>query len=744
MSVSVPGFPKFIKNLAAVTLMALSSVSAFAMNGSESEGITPRMSRKITRGSGDQQFTPLASRIGFTGSSDIEFVEIEMRSPEGGWDPIWQLNMGNPVSESQLGVHVYGPETDGDVNTWSTSQHDKTYRVAGDNPNARIAHSAVSFKLLNKDIQQDAAYELIVNHRTKETGPLVRLYDPGTKSYINLQKLPQSSEFIDTTFDLKEWHVEAMLGGARGPEESLAKETSYLSFINGKSDIHSFTLKSNGATIKQVILGDATSESQLGVHVYAPEKDPGDIKTNQWSKAHEPTHYFRTAGDNLNAINKHATLSFKLPNELVQINSDYRLSVTHRSAPGAKIKMFDVRTKGFQTPMDLKPSKSFITQEFPLDSSLITNMNPQAFSLLYVAPSSHAASSTPVLSSFPIEPPQALTEEKEDSAFRTVVMTEIPSPLSVAASDSQNNNAVLLSMPSPKEVKFPFSNNYISNTSLRNNSLIDLYREKQAKKLGKKKPHLPDVDNVKKQMVESGDIYFFEQNNDGKIIGKHHTHISNATPEIRKLKNLYSFVSQHNEIAKSENLPIIMQYRGSIKVEKVPIILLDKAEGESLHRFFHLDSDIAELLSHAYDIGLQLGNFYAKYTDMDGVVVHGDAHLENIFYDRKARKVWMIDTSSISKQPIDHLGRDLSKLFNHGQESAHVSPFFYLKRNFGYEDHKNDIQKKFLLLTKMKEGFLEGIKSNAWIDPNQKIQPLLEQYINDTYNWMLNKMEKSF
>ena len=44
----------------------------------------------------------------------------------------------------------------------------------------------------------------------------------------------------------------------------------------------------------------------------------------------------------------------------------------------------------------------------------------------------------------------------------------------------------------------------------------------------------------------------------------------------------------------------------------------------------------------------------------------------------------------------------------------------------------------------MKEGFLEGIKSNAWIDPNQKIQPLLEQYINDTYNWMLNKMEKSF
>ncbi|MBP6952672.1 MAG: hypothetical protein KBD36_06335, partial [Alphaproteobacteria bacterium] len=181
MSVSVPGFPKFIKSLAAVTLMALSSVSAFAMNSSESEGITPRMSRKITRGSGDQQLTPLASRIGFTGSSDIEFVEIEMRSPEGAWDPIWQLNMGDPASESQLGVHVYGPETDGDANTWSRSQHDETYRVAGDNPDARIPHSAVAFQLLNKDIQPDAAYELIVNHRTQGVGPLVRLYDPGAR-----------------------------------------------------------------------------------------------------------------------------------------------------------------------------------------------------------------------------------------------------------------------------------------------------------------------------------------------------------------------------------------------------------------------------------------------------------------------------------------------------------------------------------------------------------------------------------
>jgi hypothetical protein len=199
-----------------------------------------------------------------------------MWSPEGGWDSIWQLNMGDPASESQLGVHVYGPETDGDANTWSRSQHDETYRVAGDNPDARIKHSAVAFQLLNKDIQPDAAYELIVNHRTQGVGPLVRLYDPGARDYINLQNLPQSSEFIDTTFDLKDWRGENMLGGARGPEESLAKEPSYLSFINGKSDIHSFTLKSNGKTIKQVILGDAQVNLNQGL-LCMPQKKIEEI-----------------------------------------------------------------------------------------------------------------------------------------------------------------------------------------------------------------------------------------------------------------------------------------------------------------------------------------------------------------------------------------------------------------------------------------------------------------------------------
>ncbi len=435
-------FSRILRNSTAVTLMALSSVSAFAMNSAEVEMSPHKVSRKPKQISGDQQLTPLPSRIGFTGSSDIEFVEIEMWSPEGGWDSIWQLNMGDPASESQPGVHVYGPETDGDANTWSKAQND-AYRVAGDNPDARIKHSAVAFQLLNKDIQPDAAYELIVNHRTQGVGPLVRLYDPGARDYINLQNLPQSSEFIDTTFDLKDWRGENMLGGARGPEESLAKEPSYLSFINGKSDIHSFTLKSNGKTIKQVILGDVTSESQPGVTVYAPEKDRGDIKTNQWSEAHEPTHYFRKAGANLNAIHRHATLSFKLPSELVKDESEYRLSVTHRSAPGAQVKMFDVGTNSYLPGRNFPSSPDFITSFFPLDPTLIKNMQPHVFSLPYAAPpsslisSSQAVSSVPhvtplapVFSSFPIEPPQALTEPgafqeiKEEIQNLEVILSE--------------------------------------------------------------------------------------------------------------------------------------------------------------------------------------------------------------------------------------------------------------------------------------------------------------------------------
>jgi hypothetical protein len=315
-------------------------------------------------------------------------------------------------------------------------------------------------------------------------------------------------------------------------------------------------------------------------------------------------------------------------------------------------------------------------------------------------------------------------------------------PSSDAASSSQSSIAASLSMPSSKELKFLSSGKYISKVSLRD-GLTGLYTEKQKRQLEKKKTKLPNVSSFRRQQLEGKSIYFFTEGDECKIIGKHHEYLLNAVPEIKDLKRVYNFVAQHNEIAKSENLPTIVQYRGSIKVEEAPIILLDKAEGASLHRFFDSDSEIAGLLSHAYNIGLQLGNFYAKYTDADGVVLHGDAHLENIFYDKEDHRVWMIDTSSISKKPIDCLKSDLNNLFNHAQPKMHQNPFFYLKRG-SYEANKNDIERKILLLTKMKEGFLEGIKNNVWVDPHQKIQPLLDSYIENSYNWMLGVLNRTF
>lgn len=311
-----------------------------------------------------------------------------------------------------------------------------------------------------------------------------------------------------------------------------------------------------------------------------------------------------------------------------------------------------------------------------------------------------------------------------------------------AASSSQGSIAASLNMVSSKELKFLSSGRYIRKVSLRD-GLIALYTEKQKRQVEKRKTKLPDVSSFRKQQLEGKSIYFFTEGDECKIIGKHHEYISNAVPEIRDLKRVYNFVAHHNKIAKSENLPTIVQYRGSIKVEEAPLILLDKAEGVPLNRFFDSDSDIAELSSHAYDIGLQLGNFYVKYTDVDGVVVHGDAHLENIFYDKEARRVWVIDTSSISKKPIDSLKSDLSNLFNHAQSKVHQNPFFYLKWS-SYEDNKNNIERKILLLTKMKEGFLEGIKNNAWVDPHQEIQPLLDSFVKSSQSWMLGVLSGTF
>ncbi|MDI9634877.1 hypothetical protein QM565_03615 [Geitlerinema splendidum] len=55
-----------------------------------------------------------------------------------------------------------------------------------------------------------------------------------------------------------------------------------LNFIDGISDIHSFTIKSGEERLMEVILGDQDSEKQTGVHVYAPELSGN---RQEWSKA---------------------------------------------------------------------------------------------------------------------------------------------------------------------------------------------------------------------------------------------------------------------------------------------------------------------------------------------------------------------------------------------------------------------------------------------------------------------------
>ena len=57
--------------------------------------------------------------------------------------------------------------------------------------------------------------------------------------------------------------------------------STYLSFVGGISDIHSFTIQSHkGIPLKEVIFGNKDSELQPGIHVYGPETD-GDA--HEWS-----------------------------------------------------------------------------------------------------------------------------------------------------------------------------------------------------------------------------------------------------------------------------------------------------------------------------------------------------------------------------------------------------------------------------------------------------------------------------
>ncbi len=160
-----------------------------------------------------------------------------------------------------------------------SSSHDvptpHTFRTTGVNPKAKIKHSAIAIQLHNREMQS-SAYQLIINHRTTKKGPMVRFYNPNTKTYIELGTLPASSSgFCNTIFDFFPL-AEALRKNS--PLESVI--STYLSFMGGISDVHSFTIQSGGKTLKEVIFGDKDSELQPGIHVYAPETD-GDA--HEWS-----------------------------------------------------------------------------------------------------------------------------------------------------------------------------------------------------------------------------------------------------------------------------------------------------------------------------------------------------------------------------------------------------------------------------------------------------------------------------
>ncbi|MDK3155668.1 hypothetical protein QPK87_03605 [Kamptonema cortianum] len=140
-----------------------------------------------------------------------------------------------------------------------------TFRTAGANETAEIKHSAVyaSFSYQNKP---GAAYSLIINHRTKDKDSEVRVFNPNTKTYIDLGRLSPSVDFSDQVFNLS-----SLFASAPSSSSGSSIMRTELNFIDGISDIHSFTIKSGEERLMEVILGDEGSEKQTGVYVYAPE-----------------------------------------------------------------------------------------------------------------------------------------------------------------------------------------------------------------------------------------------------------------------------------------------------------------------------------------------------------------------------------------------------------------------------------------------------------------------------------------
>jgi hypothetical protein len=150
-----------------------------------------------------------------------------------------------------------------------------TFRTAGANEAAEIKHSAIyaSFSYQNNP---DAAYSLIINHRTKNKGSMVRVHNPNARAYINLGRLSPSVSFSNEVFDLS-----FLFEGVPSSSSSASIMRTELNFIDGISDIHSFKVKSDGQTLIKVTLGDERSEKQTGVYVYAPEVAE---KLQEWSE----------------------------------------------------------------------------------------------------------------------------------------------------------------------------------------------------------------------------------------------------------------------------------------------------------------------------------------------------------------------------------------------------------------------------------------------------------------------------
>jgi hypothetical protein len=170
----------------------------------------------------------------------------------------------------------FDSESDSESSDSSALHHvATTFRTAGANERAEIKHSAVyaSFSYQNKP---DAAYSLIINHRTKAKGSVVRVHNPNAKAYINLGRLSPSIGFSDEVFNLS-----SLFKSVPGASSGASVMRTELNFMDGISDIHSFTIKSGEETLIEVTLGDEESEKQTGVHVYAPEL-PG--KPQEWSE----------------------------------------------------------------------------------------------------------------------------------------------------------------------------------------------------------------------------------------------------------------------------------------------------------------------------------------------------------------------------------------------------------------------------------------------------------------------------